>query len=487
MLSAASRSIFLFALAAPSCSSGPARDGDAGASTAADAGSVVASAGFLDVPPRDVTVHGKPIALSATARLFYSFRPAATNPEASPIVFLWNGYAAEIVRAFGTGPTGVSSSGSVTASSSPLTKVANLVYIDPRQSGFSYDLPPPLQDRDATPTPEDCSPDVFNEYVDAADVLFAALGFLGAHPELRGPVYWMGESYGGVRVTWILAYLRGKWELVPYTDPALAALVASTHREASLIAGQVLLEAWLGGGPEASAIANVCVDPAVAAAVAASAQRSCNGAGACACADALGRSLYNYTYTNAFENQRETEAISAHIEPSSALMLLGVPLTSIPELSPSERAKGWKCLGPDDTIPSEAALEKALGPLPIGQVYYLDYSPLAPGKETGTPVADWRTLPGEALAFVDNLHDVPALLTRGERDLVVPTTALAPALAVAIGASRVDSSKQGSIGVVYPDAERFITVKDYASAGHMITMVQPADFAADFEAWLGAH
>jgi pimeloyl-ACP methyl ester carboxylesterase len=221
--------------------------------------------------------------------------------------------------------------------------------------------------------------------------------------------------------------------------------------------------------------------------VAASAGMSCDTAAPCACADTLGRSLYNYTYTNAFENQRETEAISAHIEPASVEALLGVPLSSIPELSPSERAKGWKCLGPDDTIPSEAALEKALGALPSGQVYYLDYSPLVPGKETGAPVADWRTLPTEALAFVDNLHDVPAFLTHGERDLVVPTTALPPALVVVIGASRVDTSKQGSIGVVYPDGERFIEVKDYASAGHMITMAEPADFAADFEAWLGAR
>lgn len=476
----------LLAVVACSSSSGPTAApvptrGEAGN----DAGAIVASAGFIDVPPRDVTVHGNTVSITSTARMFVSFRPAATNPRTSPVVFLWNGYAAEIVRAFGTGPTGVSSAGIVTTNPAPLTSIANLVYIDPRQSGYSYDLPP--AGSPATPTAEDCSPEVFNEYVDAGDVLSVALAFLAAHPELEGPVYWMGESYGGVRLTWILTYLRGAWANVPYTDTTLAAAIAGTHRSASLFAGQILLEAWVGGGPEADAIARVCLDPSVAADVAMSAGESCSGAGPCACADDLGMSLYNYTYTNAFETERETEAIAAHIDPAAAATLLGVALADIPELAPAERSKGWKCLGPDSTIPSEAALESALGPLPSGQVYYLDFSPLVPGKETGSPVTDWRTASTEALAFVDNLHDVPALLTHGLRDLVVPTTALAPALGAAIGSGRIDTSKTDAIGVVYPDGERFVEVRDYTAAGHMITMVQPTDFAADFAAWMRAH
>jgi len=307
----------LLAVVACSSSSGPTAApvptrGEAGN----DAGAIVASAGFIDVPPRDVTVHGNTVSITSTARMFVSFRPAATNPRTSPVVFLWNGYAAEIVRAFGTGPTGVSSAGIVTTNPAPLTSIANLVYIDPRQSGYSYDLPP--AGSPATPTAEDCSPEVFNEYVDAGDVLSVALAFLAAHPELEGPVYWMGESYGGVRLTWILTYLRGAWANVPYTDTTLAAAIAGTHRSASLFAGQILLEAWVGGGPEADAIARVCLDPSVAADVAMSAGESCSGAGPCACADDLGMSLYNYTYTNAFETERETEAIAAHIDPAAA-------------------------------------------------------------------------------------------------------------------------------------------------------------------------
>jgi hypothetical protein len=38
--------------------------------------------------------------------------------------------------------------------------------------------------------------------------------------------------------------------------------------------------------------------------------------------------------------------------------------------------------------------------------------------------------------------------------------------------------------VRYADGERFIDLYDFASAGHMITMVEPAQFATDLIGWL---
>jgi hypothetical protein len=447
----------------------------------------VPTAGFLEVPPRDVTLHGAQVHIAATGRLFYNLRPADSAPQDKPVIFLFNGFAAEIVRAFGTGPTTVAPGGDVVANPSSLTAVANLVYLEPRQSGYSYDLH--AGDGVQGPTADDCSPDVFNEYVDAADVLLAALTFLDQHPDLRGPVYWMGESFAGVRITWILTYVRGRWDAVPFADPTLAAKVEASTRGASLHAGQILLEAWLAGGPEADAIAAVCADPTVAADVAggADAGAACAGEGACPCADQLDRSLYNFGYTVAEEDTREAEASSAHIDPDRAAALLGIPLSSIPGIGLAERSRGFKCLPPDATVPDEGPLVAALGALPLGQAYYVPFSPLLPGKELSATTLDWRTVDLEAQAFVDNLHDVPAFLTRGARDLVVPTSALAPALRTTIGASRVDTSAASRIGVSYPDGEHFVDLFDYPNAGHMITMVQPVDFASDLEAWLAGR
>jgi hypothetical protein len=464
-------SLSLLAVLALSCGSSPPAPAPAPASISTEAS-------FLSVPPRTVTVHGASVSISATARLFYNLRPALTDPADAPIFFLSNGFAAEIVRAFGTGPFTVADvTGAVVANATPFTQFANLVYLEPRQSGYSYDVL-----ASGAPTAADCAPTIFNEYVDAADYLLGALAFLDAHPQLRGPVYWVGESYAGVRVTWLLAYLRGRWDLAPYTDPTLAAKIAATTRATSLFAGQIFLEGWVAGGAHTTAIAAECTDPALVAAVSASVGVACTDA--CACTTANDRSLYNYTYTSEHETARETSASEAHIDPASAATLLGVALTSIPLLASAERATGFRCSPPDDTLPSEDALVAALGALPAGQGYYANYSPLYPGKEMGTPDDDWRTLNLEGLAFLDNVRDVPAFLTAGARDLVVPPAALAPALRSILGAAQVDDSSPGRLGVTTPDGERFLSLFAYASAGHMVEMIEPSELAGDVQTWL---
>jgi Serine carboxypeptidase len=431
-------------------------------------------AGFLEVPARSVTVKGQPVSIEATGRLFYNLRPADEEPENKPIFILFNGFADDVVRPYGTGPMTVAEGGAVVENPASLTSLANLVYVEPRQAGYSYDI---VTGR--APTSADCSLSVFNEYVDAADVLLAVLAFLDGHPNLTGPVYWFGESYAGVRITWILTYLRGAWANVPYEDALLAQRIAAEHRAGSLRAGQILLEAWLAGGAEPAAIQAVCNDPNEIASVAASLGVGCEGLDACTCTTNNGRSLYNYAYTEAHQTLRETEGDAAHIDPKLAAELLGTKLTDIRLLAASERSKGFKCSTPNDTVPDEAALASLLGALPAGQSYFLPYSPL---PETGS--TDWSTLDDEAKAFAQNLHDVPAFLTKGDHDLVVPTLALAPALRSVLGTDRVDTRSPSRLGITYADGEHYIDLFDYPTAGHMVTMLEPERLASDLAGWL---
>jgi pimeloyl-ACP methyl ester carboxylesterase len=435
-------------------------------------------AGFVDVPARDVSLKGQPIHVEATARLFYNLRPADESPGDKPIFVVFNGFAAEVVRAFGTGPTTVADGGEVVKNPASLTKIANLLYIEPRQAGYSYDV------LDRPVKAGDCAPAIFNEYVDAADVLLGVIAFLGAHPDLRGPIHWVGESYAGVRVQWILAYLRDRWDLASYQDPALKAAIAAVHRPGSLRAGQILLQPWLVGKAHTQAINAVCYDAAEIASVSASLGAACAEMNACACVEDHDRSLYNYTFTDEHQTQREYEASEAHVIPSRAAALLGLPLESIAGLGAADRKKGFKCSPADDSVPPEGEMEKLLGALPAGQSYYAPYSPLLPGKETAKPILDWHDAGVEGPAFLDNLRDVPAFVTDGARDLVVPTRALAPALTAIAGAGRIDASKAGQIRVKYPDGERIVEIHTYPSAGHMITMLEPEAFARDVTAWL---
>jgi hypothetical protein len=445
--------------------------------TPAPAATVSVEAGFLTVPPRTVSVKGASTTIDAEARLFYNLRPADDDPQHRPIVVFFNGFAAEIVRAFGTGPTTVAEGGEVVSNPASLTRFASLLYVDPRQAGYSYDvLDRPVETRD-------CGAAVFNEYVDAADVLLGVLRFLDEHPALQGPVYWAGESYGGARIQWIAAYLRGRGDLASYADPLLEQRLAASAHQGSLLAGQILLEPWLAGHAHTVAIAAACADPALLAEVSASIGVPCVESNACACADHQGRSRYNYSYALAHQSAREFEASLAHTRPARAEALLGMPLSSLPLLAAGERARGFKCSPPDDQTPSDAELVALLGALPEGQHYYVPYSPLQPGKETSPFTPDWRSKDVLGVTFADNLREVPAFLTSGPRDLVVPTSALGPALSAILGADRVDASSPAELRVKYADGERVVPIATYPAAGHMVTMIAPEAFATDLGHW----
>lgn len=433
--------------------------------------------GFTEVPPRDVELHGKTVHLAATARMFHNLWPASEGASQKPIFVLFNGFAAEVVRAFGTGPVTVADGGDVEENPATLTEIGNLLYIDPRQSGFSYDVK-----AEGKPSEAECNGDVFNEYVDAADVLFAVLSVLEKHPELTGPVVWVGESYGGVRIQWILAYLRHRWDLAAYEDPALEQAIERSSRGAALRAGQALLEPWLAGAAHAAAIKVACADPELVTAVETSLGAACQSSDACSCAQQNGRSRYNFAYTAEHQKAREFQASEAHVQLDKAARLFGARLEELPELRADQRAKGFKCDTADDETPDESELESALGTLPKGQSYFLAYAPLQPGKELVQVKRDWFVENFVGNAFIDNLHDVPALVTDGPYDLVVPERALAPALRIIAGEERIATTNAG-VSVAYPDGSRTIAVRSYPASGHMITMLDSQAFSDDLRAW----
>jgi len=454
--------------AAPALASAPPNDGTRAAV-------LVAQAGFVELSPRTVVVHGRAVSLAATSKIFYNFRPADTEAEQRPLIVLFNGFAADVVRAFGTGPYSVQPDGSVAANPDSLTRWANLLYLEPRQAGFSYDVLAGQQWSAA-----DCSQDVFNEYVDAADVLLATLKFSQQHPTLKGPVYWLGESYAGVRISWMVAYLRQAWSLAPYQDEALERELAGAQRSRYL-SGQILLQPWLVGAAHTTAIQAACQSPALLAAVQASVPTPCTVSDACACARANARSPYDYTMTAQGLEARLFAADAAQVSPAQAEALYGVKFDTIAGLSASERAGGFKCSSADQQTPEQSELVALLGSLPAGQSYNLAYSPLTPGKGSTNP--DWRLQNLVGTAFLANAEYVPTLVTDGQRDLVVPEVALAPALRAISGSFTVSESPT-AIALDYASGRRSIAIRHYPEAGHMITMREPRAFAEDLRAWL---
>src|SRR6185369_15641108 len=423
-------------------------------------------------------LNGREVSLDATSKIFYNFRPAEQGAATRPTIVLFNGFAADVVRAFGTGPNSLQADGSVSANPDSLTRFANLLYLDPRQAGFSYDV---LGGRAVNAA--DCSQDVFSEYVDAADVLLAALQFMNGHSELKGPVYWLGESYAGVRISWIVAYLRQAWSLVPYQDETLQRALDQVDRNRYL-SGQILLQPWLVGAAHASAVRAACQSPALLPAVEQSVSSTCDGADACDCAKQNSRSPYDYAVTIQAQKSRFFSADAAQVAPESAEALYGISFEKIVGLSAAERARGFKCNVADDETPDQSALVSLLGELPNGQSYNLAYSPLMPGKGSQDP--DWQTQTWVGSAFLANAQQVPTLITDGKRDLVVPESALSPALRAVAGSVSI-SEAPSEVILGFAGGVRAISIRHYAGSGHMLTMNEPHALAVDLSAWLTVH
>ena len=218
-------------------------------SSAAEAPALQNEAGFIAMEPVVHSLHmGSPATrlelISSEARIWYSFHAADRDPEARPLFVLFNG-----------GPGAASSSGLMSMYTSRYTldnriesgggeqyvpnpfswtRLGNLLYVDPRQTGFSYGILDHVEDRDLRF--REFNAQNFSTFFDGAEVVRLLLRFLARHPELRdNPVVIVGESYGGVRATVMLHLLLNYASYGDgtemYQDPALVSEIRA-HLEA---------------------------------------------------------------------------------------------------------------------------------------------------------------------------------------------------------------------------------------------------------------
>jgi hypothetical protein len=153
---------------------------------------------------------------SSEAQIWYSFQAADQSPSTKPLFVFFNG-----------GPGSATSSGLMSMYTSrytldnrietgggdyfiinpvPWTSLGNLLYIDARQAGFSYNLMDHVEDMEFRFL--EFNSQNFNPFLDAADFIRVLLRFLAAHPEIQNNrVVIVGESYGGIRSTAMLHML----------------------------------------------------------------------------------------------------------------------------------------------------------------------------------------------------------------------------------------------------------------------------------------
>lgn len=192
-------------------------------------------AGFIDIEPVTYTIRnvGKEKEFSSSeARIWYIFQPADESPETRPLAVFFNGgpgSSTSLLFGFNTGRLTVDPrlTGGESRIDNPYswTRFANLLYVDARQTGFSYNLMDDVHNRGLRN--KEFETRNFNPLFDGADFVRVVLRFLASHEVLRAnPVIIVGESYGGVRGS-VMGYLLLNYSemeegTILYQDVALA-------------------------------------------------------------------------------------------------------------------------------------------------------------------------------------------------------------------------------------------------------------------------
>ncbi len=168
------------------------------------------TAGFISIPSRYVEFGGHGFSekgFTDKANIFYSFIPAENDVDIKPVFLFINGgpgaATSSALAAWGTGPFSVADFGSIIENKRSFRDMGSLIYIDTRQTGFSFDeidFPSDETSRNASFNFIN-----YNIYTDAADILLTLSSLWKKYQKIEdNPVVLVAESYGGSRAAAIL-------------------------------------------------------------------------------------------------------------------------------------------------------------------------------------------------------------------------------------------------------------------------------------------
>lgn len=469
----------------------------------------VPSAGFIELEATRYRAQweSETVLESSPARLFYNLIPADDHAKDRPIFVFFNGgpgSTTAFLATLGTGPNTLDAEDPTAppaANPNSLSRFGNLLYIDARNTGFSY----LLSDEADVPESREQTFDLgnFNGATDGADFVRVLLRVLAKNPALRNNrVVLVGESYGGLRASVMLSLLLDPNAAVasgaPLVDPALSAEIEEHYRavfpgfavedftqedRASQFGWQVLIQPWVGGlyrrhrgSASPQAMARMVADSGLTQAE-------------------LGRRCPADQRKTRSECEAIDTALEATVTAAEAFQLFyGAMPDSIPGLRKSDRARAFRFGEELPSSPVQQALSSSLGELEPWDAYF--GVSMKTGKGFDSAVNDIYYL----IPFVTGLRFAHTLITNAEWDAVVLTEAI-PFVIRSVS----EGSSEGSwlAGVEYEGSadlehatERFhvrfnasaglggpldrtVYFPFYPHAGHMVPAGDAAQFAAD--------
>lgn len=159
--------------------------------------------GFIELEPVEYKLKQRD-EKTVGAKIWYNFQPADEDPKEKPLFVFFNGgpgSASALIFLYNTskmtGDQAFSGEGAA-LNENNWNQLGNLLYIDARQTGFSFGIADDPTDPDTRD--KGFSTSNFNVFADAADFIRVILRFMERHPDIMAnPVVISGESYGGTR------------------------------------------------------------------------------------------------------------------------------------------------------------------------------------------------------------------------------------------------------------------------------------------------
>ena len=480
------------------------------------------------------------------AMMWYNFQPADENPEEKPLFVFYNGgpgSASAIVFLYNTAKRTADQAFSeegFAENESSWTQLGNLLYIDARQTGFSYGI---IDDpEDAISRSGYFSSSNFSVFVDAADFIRVILRFLKSHPALESnPVILAGESYGGTRSTAILNillnvadYAENNRKFYDETlfdeiaghfhkiDPSLTGM-PSKEVVAKQFGRQVLIQPLIAGQEQFDAEGELL-------------ERSDSplytvqeetGIEYEPCSDTrcdkyykaliyiqrAGRDIYSYRrpanwlfdYTDAgtakmlqmpmfaeFILNDPTKINGLYAENRKGAFRYGstngyardiTAVTASRSLSDAEKLIMKARLEQRSAKPlSTGNLESVFGTLPDYDEYFVDLNYDINTTFYSASINPYDTINGEM--FLENIRTVKTFVTQAEEDIIIYAKGIPESLKGFSGVSGV-TLEENSFTVDFSDGQSvLVTFPFYPESSHSVAVNQPAKFFNDVKNWL---
>ena len=486
------------------------------------------------------------------SRIFYTFQPADENPGSAPLfVFLNGGPGAATTANFFANNTAPYSINRDAVGNDPAgvvknphswTSISNLLYIDPSQSGFSYNVSEEVfRDPEYGSVlkrlwTEYWNSGNFNAFIDADQLLRVILTFLKEHPDLHNrEVVMVGESYGGVRVSTILHMLMNSGEFDSagssfFRDPGLAAMIRahfgtgdkppSPEVVAKQFDRQILVQPQLTSYQDEEQGKLYWAKDSVIDEVAKAANTTFSRSKAkcwwfavltkntCVLMVYLAdykRDRYDWAQRADYSDKQDAYSNKAMRDVGILTTMLGVKPQDIPMLKKTERGNAYHTMGfpviGDDERPENGTttLKGLFGTLDAPDSYYVSWNQVAYAASSmnlGSVVRDRLPLspdtnPYFGEMFLDNLKYVRTFLTDAKRDLVIFSDAMAPALArhtdrvKAVTTREENWFEPGQMSITWKDGTTtHIRWPIYRDAGHAVAMTMPDKLLADVDEWI---